>query len=116
MTAGRTLGLFEQARKITGRNDPDTSFEAAVKVVKSDLRETMHGRILNALKNANKDLTAKEIAAEVAGVGVHWQFVYHAVARRLNELVKMDKIETAGERISLVGGGKLTAYRTKVKI
>jgi len=109
-----TPGLFEQQVKVlVHREDPQTSEDAARAVVKSNLRETWHKKIIDVLESSTIDMTAKEIAAALRGP--EWRYVCYDISRRLKELVKSGDIKVADIRLSTVGNnGKLCqAYRKK---
>lgn len=118
----KTGSLFEQAKKLAKRDDPNTSKMAAVSVVKSGLRETQHRKILEAMAAREKtypNSTSREISAEiVAGFGVHYLIADNWVHKRIGELEKEGLIEFVEERLSTVGdtGKKVRAYKLRAKI
>jgi len=115
--------LFEQQRIVKTR-DPVSSYAAAERVTKSNLQSSMHAKIVAVLgsrEDYSEDTygwTAKEIAEAISfKEGRHYMLIYHAVARRLNELIASGDIEVAFTRRSKVGdnGSEVQAYRKAKK-
>ena len=118
-----TGNLFEQT-KIIHRNDPHPSYLAAEKVVESGEIKTDHEKILAILSkrpdydNEHIGWTMAEICAEMKGE--NWRGIYHKFARRIGELVWLDKdktvkgqVEIICQRISAIGGMTAQAYRKR---
>jgi hypothetical protein len=113
--------LFEQ-QMIVRHTDPRTSYVAAEKVVESGEIKTDHEKILAVLgkrpdyDNEHTGWTCAEICAEMKGAD--WRGIYHKFARRIGELVWLDKdktvkgqVEIICQRISAIGGMTAQAYR-----
>jgi hypothetical protein len=116
-------GLFEQA-KIVRRDDPHSSYVAAEKVVESGLQKSHHEKILAVLSKRQdyddyrQGFTCAEICAEIAGE--RWKGIYNAIARRIGELVWLDKEKTIPgpvkivcQRTSAIGGMTAQCYILK---
>jgi len=78
------------------RNDPQTSYDAAEKMVKSGALNRQEERVLDAIKcyvchSCKYNFTAKDIFASST-------FSYYTIQRRLSGLHHKGKIERTGEK------------------
>ena len=116
-------GLFAAQRRVR-LTDPSTSYIAAEEKVVSGSIESEHRQILDVLSRKadyddnNPGLTCAEICGEIAGM--KWRSIYIAIARRMGEIVWLNRdktvhgpVEVVCKRISCVGGMRSQSYRLR---
>lgn len=98
--------LFEygaEVKTLCHKNDPETSREAAVKMVESGKLSRQEGEVLFEIEWDSAiykmtDFTAKEIAHKWSLIQGDYAALFHKIQRRLSGLYRKGKIERTGEK------------------
>lgn len=84
-------------------NDPQTSYDAADKLIKSGALNRQENEVLGAARHyynrlGRIDFTARELANWTEQSPIHNHLTYHLIQRRLSGLHNKSKIERTGEK------------------